>query len=491
MGTYLLTWNPERWAWESFEDDQARVGRGLVVEMPWSTGNTKRVDTGDRLFLLRQGPRHAGLIGAGRALIASAPSPHYDAQRRAAGESVISTLVRLETLLSLPNVLPTRVLRDDPVLGEFGWRPAASGFSIPSPLDAALDARWRDHLESVGTRALSPHARFRAMLEEALRARPYETECGAVMSWTEVVGFGHPGGNHEPTTCWRYQHRSAGLDMLFGFYRNFSPNDLICKVVTARGKPAPGEGASIQLNGDESVFVSERDDLVLRHHGLLTVGTRLARTDLLALIIDAAPSEARVLGIADEKAWPFRIGLASRPAALLDRLFDYTFVIEQAKRRRRGEPALERADARAWVRGEVSQTGQAYSTDPEVRRAVELHAMRVVEEHLRRERYDVENTSAHACFDFRAVRGREVLTVEVKGTVGDGSSVLLTRNEVEHARAHTPDVMLAIVSDIEIVREPRVAARGGVLRLITPWDPDEHLLLATTYRCQLRMQVPE
>jgi hypothetical protein len=58
MLTFLLTWNENKWPWETLAKDVARVQSGSRVTQKyelWSSGNRKNIDKGDRLFLLKQG----------------------------------------------------------------------------------------------------------------------------------------------------------------------------------------------------------------------------------------------------------------------------------------------------------------------------------------------------------------------------------------------------------------------------------------------------
>ncbi len=56
MGTYLMTWNPDIW------DEQ------ITGTIKWSTGQTKKIIPGDRLFLMRQVREPRGVCGAGWAV---------------------------------------------------------------------------------------------------------------------------------------------------------------------------------------------------------------------------------------------------------------------------------------------------------------------------------------------------------------------------------------------------------------------------------------
>lgn len=121
-------------------------------------------------------------------------------------------------------------------------------------------------------------------------------------------------------------------------------------------------------------------------------------------------------------------------------------------------------------------SGQGRRQSVAERLAIEKHAMKMAEEQVRDEGWTrVEDVSLFRPYDLHCYRrdGRE-LRVEVKGTTGDGSSILLTPNEVQHARERS-DVVLIVVSKIELVvsdESDEVDARNGVVEVVSPWDVD-------------------
>ena len=121
------------------------------------------------------------------------------------------------------------------------------------------------------------------------------------------------------------------------------------------------------------------------------------------------------------------------------------------------------------------------------RRAVELQAMRLAEEWLHAEGWDPEDCSAFQPFDFLAQKADERLFVEVKGTTGTGVKVILTAGEVEHARQHSRNCALIIVSRIQLdVRDPaKPKASGGVVQVLRPWEAPAEQLRAIAYECTL------
>lgn len=113
--------------------------------------------------------------------------------------------------------------------------------------------------------------------------------------------------------------------------------------------------------------------------------------------------------------------------------------------------------------------------------AIDAHAMKVVKAAYAG--WECEDVSKkRGCgFDLHFRRGNDERRVEVKGTVGDGSSVSLTAMEVHNAREEPKGAVLAIVSGIvlELV-DGKVEASGGVLRQLDPWRVDDHGALRPT-----------
>jgi 5-methylcytosine-specific restriction enzyme A len=65
MNTYLLAWNPNRWKWVELSDEADQTAAGTIVTGRWSCGNTKKIQKGDRVFLIRLGVEPKGIMGSG------------------------------------------------------------------------------------------------------------------------------------------------------------------------------------------------------------------------------------------------------------------------------------------------------------------------------------------------------------------------------------------------------------------------------------------
>lgn len=138
--------------------------------------------------------------------------------------------------------------------------------------------------------------------------------------------------------------------------------------------------------------------------------------------------------------------------------------------------------------GPRTSSGGQGRQSPRVRKAIELHAMDVVEAHLKADGWTVANESKTQPYDFFATRKNAIRYVEVKGTTGGGDAIIVTVGEVKHARAHPQETLLAIVSGIAVDEtDPKSpVCSGGTLRIVEPWVPADEELEATVFRCLVR-----
>ena len=134
--------------------------------------------------------------------------------------------------------------------------------------------------------------------------------------------------------------------------------------------------------------------------------------------------------------------------------------------------------------------------DPERRRIIECHAVDLAIAHYKAKDFFVRelgkpfDLECHPQSD--AASERRVVHVEVKGTVGSGTKVHLTRNEVKDAQcsgAWRSD--LFIVSGISLGRNStndEWRASGGSIRWFPDWTPDDADLTPTDYDYRVPVQ---
>jgi len=125
---------------------------------------------------------------------------------------------------------------------------------------------------------------------------------------------------------------------------------------------------------------------------------------------------------------------------------------------------------------------QGRPTDPRVRKAVELRAMVIATELYRGNGYSVEDVSGNHPYDLCCIRDRNEIHVEVKGTQGAGNTVVITRNELKHARDDSVRTDLIVVTEISITYvDGEAIASGGFANRIRDWVPADHDLDPIAY----------
>ena len=146
MPTYLLTWNPRRWAWDDFDEVYRSAREVGYLDSRWSCGVTRRIKTGDRVFLLRQGPEPKGIFAAGAVTSEPFEEEHFTDEGKTAWyiETRFDVVLRPES-----EILPRSALARGK-LREVFWNTQASGMSIPPEAAAELETVWSAHLESLG-----------------------------------------------------------------------------------------------------------------------------------------------------------------------------------------------------------------------------------------------------------------------------------------------------------------------------------------------------
>jgi predicted RNA-binding protein with PUA-like domain len=153
-----------------------------------------------------------------------------------------------------------------------------------------------------------------------------------------------------------------------------------------------------------------------------------------------------------------------------------------------GWPRLSASDARreeALVREVVRprKDGQAFMRSAAQRRAVELRAMAVAREYFEKHGWTCDDVSRTRPYDFHLTRSGRALIVEVKGTTGAGSKIILTSGEVEVVRGRGSEAALALVTGIRVSasNDGTPVAAAGELRVVQPWEVDDVRLSPLTF----------
>ncbi len=181
------------------------------------------------------------------------------------------------------------------------------------------------------------------------------------------------------------------------------------------------------------------------------------------------------------------IGLFPELRAVVEQAEALTLSSDTMSPVEQAEQAVQGAAGKLARRGR----GQGFQLDQEAKVAVEVCAMNAATEFYAMS-WDVEDVHGKESYDLVCRCGDEVKHVEVKGTTADGVEVMLTPNEVKHARENR-HTALFVLSDVRVERaeDGTVTATGGVRHLYDPWNVDEGTLTAVGFRYQVPAQRPE
>jgi hypothetical protein len=140
------------------------------------------------------------------------------------------------------------------------------------------------------------------------------------------------------------------------------------------------------------------------------------------------------------------------------------------------DPAIEGAgDARQSESWDVPGTGgQGLQMDAEVRKSIENAAQDRLMAYYRDRGWTVTDTRQNRPYDAVAARDRETIYLEAKGTQSMGETVIVTRNEVEHARQNLGLCIMGVWSGMRLL-DGAVDSETGIFRIL-PFNPEERQL---------------
>ena len=139
---YIFTWDQAQWDWENYDDKVELTRSGESVSEWWSTGSTKTIPVGSRVFLLRQ-VSNRGLVGSGLTTSPVTEGAHW----QEGGGAKLQADVQWNVLLGSSDHIPTEELIA--LIPEINWNSLrGSGTSVPAYVMPKLESLWREHTRS-------------------------------------------------------------------------------------------------------------------------------------------------------------------------------------------------------------------------------------------------------------------------------------------------------------------------------------------------------
>jgi hypothetical protein len=153
----------------------------------------------------------------------------------------------------------------------------------------------------------------------------------------------------------------------------------------------------------------------------------------------------------------------------------------------REPPEVEDAlDAVVELAGRGPSRRQGRRQSATERKAIEMLALKRATQYFEDEGWEVEYVGGVASYDLECTKEGTHLHVEVKGTTSSGKKVLLTRNEVSHARGTDAGLALFVLADV-VLREDgeEFVAESGRNLILLPWEVEDSALLPVGYEYTL------
>jgi hypothetical protein len=115
-------------------------------------------------------------------------------------------------------------------------------------------------------------------------------------------------------------------------------------------------------------------------------------------------------------------------------------------------------------------------------KVIEKHSVSIATAYLLGQGFsDVQDVGDTESFDLLASSSSRTLSVEVKGSTGPATHVILTKNEVIYQKNAFPENALLIVSNIVLHQTDPLTASGGEIRFISPWSIEDNSLTPISY----------
>lgn len=142
--TWLLSWNPDNWVWETLSADRAATHAGNTVTHRWACANRHaRID--DTVYLLRTTVPPRVIVARGTIISDPYEAPHWDAAKASQGQTRWYVDVAFSQIQDPLQNDPFITAEDLSLItiDEQDWSPPSSGVEIQSRSASALNKIWQ------------------------------------------------------------------------------------------------------------------------------------------------------------------------------------------------------------------------------------------------------------------------------------------------------------------------------------------------------------
>ncbi|EAW31099.1 hypothetical protein GP2143_03223 [marine gamma proteobacterium HTCC2143] len=147
MSTFLLTWSPDKWGYENLQEYlDARKSEEFVQR--WSSGRTKKIPIGSRVFLTKQGKGNKGIFGSGHVTKEPAEEPHFNEEQLKLGKKALFVMVNFDQLYDPQSEIPI-THSELQAFDSKVWDSQSSGITIPEETASKLEQLWLERTGAV------------------------------------------------------------------------------------------------------------------------------------------------------------------------------------------------------------------------------------------------------------------------------------------------------------------------------------------------------
>lgn len=142
--TFLLTYNTDKWHWDNFEQAQKSLMEDGRYIDSWSCGNSKKLRTGDRIFLIKLGKEPRGIMASGLVFDSVYKAPHWNKEKRRKGEQINYVNIDFDVIrnpVSNDMLLMEQLKKID---SHFTWSSQSSGIEIPEYIAIKIETLWKE-----------------------------------------------------------------------------------------------------------------------------------------------------------------------------------------------------------------------------------------------------------------------------------------------------------------------------------------------------------
>lgn len=86
MTAWLLTWNPDNWHWDNYDEDCKAASKENPIEFVWSC-HSKKPQIGDEFYLMKLGKLPRGIIAHGIVTKGMVPGDRWDGEKKRGNSS--------------------------------------------------------------------------------------------------------------------------------------------------------------------------------------------------------------------------------------------------------------------------------------------------------------------------------------------------------------------------------------------------------------------